>query len=205
MSTDNPTTPTGTDALDADELRTRLDREIRLRTRLIDIARQLTSTLDHDALISMIMADAVKLVGAETASVLEVDEETGELVISFASGGIAEQITSMRVPKGQGIGGWVVAHGQTAVVNEPEHDDRFYTDLDDQTGFETINMVAVPLRTRDRIVGVLQVINKAPAFTAEDQELVEGLGALAAIALENASTYARLADAIVTARMSYRR
>lgn len=185
-------------------LKAQLEREVTLRRRLVDIARKLTSTLAHDELIGLIIDDAVELLGAETASVLEVDEETGELVISFASGGVAERITSMRVPQGQGIAGWVLANKATAVVNKPEEDDRFYTGVDDTTGFETVNMLAVPLLTRERTVGVLEVINKAPGFTDEDTALAEALGALAAIALENAGTYQRLAEAIVTARMSYR-
>lgn len=190
---------------DVAALQARLDREVRLRRRLVEIARQLGSTLDHDALIGMIIDDAVDLLGAETASVLEVDEETGELVISFVSGGVAEQVTSMRVPKGQGVAGWVIANGQTAVVDRPEDDERFYTDIDDATGFETVNMLAVPLQTRERMIGVLEIINKAPSFDDDDQAVAEALGALAAIALENAGTYGRLARAIVTARMSYRR
>lgn len=185
-------------------LKAQLEREVTLRRRLVDIARKLTSTLSHDELIGLIIDDAVELLGAETASVLEVDEETGELVISFASGGVAERITSMRVPQGQGIAGWVLANRSTAVVNKPEEDERFYTGVDDTTGFETVNMLAVPLLTRERTVGVLEVINKAPGFTEEDTALAEALGALAAIALENAGTYQRLAEAIVTARMSYR-
>lgn len=190
---------------DVTELHARLDRAVALRRRLMGFARELTSTLDHDALIRNIIGDAVELVGAETASVLEVDEETGELEISFVAGGLGEKVQSMRVPKGQGIGGWVVQTGQTAVVNEPENDDRFYEDIDESTGFETMNLLAVPLKTRNRTIGVLELINKAPSFSLDDQELAEDLAALAAIALENAATYAKLADAIVAARMSYRR
>lgn len=189
---------------DIEPLKAQLAREVDLRRRLIDIARHLTTTFNRDELIPMIIADAADLIGAETASVLEVIPETGELQISYATGGIAEMITSQRVPRGQGIAGWVVANGETALVNEPEHDKRFYTDIDDVTGFETMNMLAVPLRTRDRVIGVLEVINNPYGFTSEDQELAEALGSLAAIALENAATYANLADAIVTARMSYR-
>lgn len=189
---------------DTEALTAQLAKEVALRRRLVDIARHLTTTFDHDELISSIIADAAELIGAETASVLEVVADTGELEISFATGGIAEAITRKRIPKGQGIGGWVVANGQTALVNQPEHDNRFYTEIDDTTGFETMNMLAVPLRTRDRVIGVLEVINNPYGFTSDDQEIAEALGSLAAIALENAATYANLADAIVTARMSYR-
>lgn len=185
-------------------LRAQLDAEIALRRRLVDLARRLTSTLDHDELIGMILTAAAELLGAETASVLELDPDSGDLQISFAAGGIAERITTQRVPKGRGIAGWVVEHRQPAVVNHPEDDERFYADLDESTGFETVNMLAVPLESGDRIIGVLEVINKAEGFGPEDVEIGEALASLAAIALENAGTYARLADAVVQARMSYR-
>ncbi len=189
---------------DVTALRAQLDHEIALRRRLVDLARQLNTTLDHDELLLTILRAGTELLGAETSSVLELDEETGELEIAFAAGGIAERITRTRVPKGQGIAGWVVANQQTAVVNYPEEDERFYTGLDDATGFETINMLAVPLQAPDKTVGVLEVINKPGGFSDDDAEIAEALGSLAAIALRNATTYAKLADAVVTARMSYR-
>lgn len=186
------------------DLRRQLEHETALRRRLVDLARRLSSTLHHDELIGMILSAATELLGAETASLLLLDSETGELQISFASGGIADQLQHQRVPKGQGIAGWVVDNHTTAIVNRPEDDERFYTGLDDQTGFETINMLAVPLLTADRTVGVLEVINRAEGFDDDDAEVGEAFASLAAIALENADTYAKLAEAIITARMSYR-
>jgi GAF domain-containing protein len=189
---------------EAAALRGQLEREVALRRRLVDLARRLSSTLHHDELIGMILAAAAELLGAETASLLLVDEATGDLQISFASGGIADRLEQHRVPKGQGIAGWVVDNHATAVVNRPEDDERFYGGVDDQTGFETINMLAVPLLTADRTVGVLEVINRPDGFDDDAAEVGEAFASLAAIALENAGTYAKLAEAIVTARMSYR-
>lgn len=189
---------------DLDALQAQLDREVSLRRQLVDLAKTLGSTLDPDALIGTIIAAADDLTGAETASVLLLDEESGELEIAFAAGGVAEAITRQRVPAGQGIAGWVLANRQTAVVADTATDARFYSGVDRTSGFDTSQMVAVPLLAGDRAVGVLEVINKPGGFSDDDVDLAEALAGLAAIALENAATYAKLADAVVTARMSYR-
>jgi GAF domain-containing protein len=77
--------------------------------------------------------------------------------------------------------------------------------MDEATGFDTRNILALPLKVRDRTVGVVEVINKhGGGFTATDQELAAALANQAAIAIDNAQLYAKLADAVVTSRMSYR-
>jgi GAF domain-containing protein len=66
-------------------------------------------------------------------------------------------------------------------------------------------MVAVPLRVRDETIGVVEVINKNDgAFSETDRELAQALANQAAIAIDNARLYAKLADAVVASRMSYR-
>jgi GAF domain-containing protein len=77
--------------------------------------------------------------------------------------------------------------------------------MDQAIQFETRNMVAVPLTVRDQTIGVVEVINKREgAFTDKDLELAGALANQAAIAIDNARLYARLADAVVASRMSYR-
>ncbi len=73
-------------------------------------------------------------------------------------------------------------------------------------GFETRNLLATPMLVKDRAIGVVEVINKrgADGFTDADVELAGALAGLAATAIDNAAMYGRLADAVVTARMSYR-
>jgi GAF domain-containing protein len=109
------------------------------------------------------------------------------------------------VPAHQGIAGWVVDNGEAAVVDNPKDDARFYAVMDQAIQFETRNMVAVPLKVRDQTIGVVEVINKNDgSITDTDRELAQALANQAAIAIDNARLYARLADAVVTSRMSYR-
>ena len=84
-------------------------------------------------------------------------------------------------------------------------DERFYGGVDEKAGTETRNLIAVPLLLRGDAIGVLEAVNsKQGPFTPDDVEIASALAALAAVAIDNASMYARLADAVVTARLSYR-
>lgn len=187
-------------------LERQLDAEVRTRRQLMDIAVQLSSTLNVQELLQLIMTSAADLLDAETSSLLLVDEETDELIIEVATGAIGGQVVQRRVPAGVGIAGWTLEHGEPAVIDDPASDDRFYADVGASVGFETENMLAVPLLVKDRAIGVVEVINKRGpgGFTDTDVDLATAMASLAAIAVDNASLYAQLADAVVAARMSYR-
>ena len=136
---------------------------------------------------------------------VDLDEETGDLNITTATGESGQQVTRRQVPAHQGIAGWVVDNGEAAVVDSPKDDARFYAVMDQAIQFETRNMVAVPLKVRDETIGVVEVINKRDgSFSELDADLAQALANQAAIAIDNARLYARLADAVVTSRMSYR-
>ena len=134
--------------------------EVAALKRIIEITGLLNSTLDLDELLQQIMASAAELLGAETSSLLLVDEESGDLNITTATGESGEQITRRQVPAHQGIAGWVVDNGEATVVDSPKDDERFYAVMDQAIKFETRNMVAVPLKVRDNTIGVVEVINK---------------------------------------------
>jgi GAF domain-containing protein len=173
--------------------------------RLLEISSLLNATLELDELLGQIMASATELTGAETSSLLLLDDEAGELTVEVATGAPGEAIAREHVPAGQGIAGWVVEHGEPANVSDPKSDPRFYGGIDEKTGFETKSILAVPMTTRERTIGVIEVINKRDGtFDHRDQRVAEALANHAAIAVDNARLYARLADAVVTSRMSYR-
>jgi sigma-B regulation protein RsbU (phosphoserine phosphatase) len=182
-----------------------LEQEVAALRRVVEITALLSSTLNLDELLGRIMSSAAELLEADTSSLLLADEDSGELRIAVAVGETGAEVLDQRVPAGQGIAGWVMERGEPVVVNDPKSDERFYSGVDEATGFETRNIIAVPLRARDRTIGVVEVINKqAGGFDEHDQRLALALASQAAIAIENARLYARLADAVVASRMSYR-
>jgi len=182
-----------------------VNREVAALKRIIEITGLLNSTLDLDELLQQIMVSAAELLEAETSSLFLVDVESGDLDITTATGESGEEITRRQVPAHQGIAGWVVDNNEIAVVESPADDPRFYAVMDQAIRFETRNMVAVPMRVRDETIGAVEVINKREgAFSELDAALAQALANQAAIAIDNARLYAKLADAVVTSRMSYR-
>lgn len=183
-----------------------LRQEVAARKQLVDVALQLSSTLDSDKLLQLIMASATELLEAETSSLMLVDEETNELVIAVATGTIGPKAERQRIPIGVGIAGWTLVNRQVAVVDDPASDGRFFSEVGESLQFATKNLLAVPMLVKDRAIGVVEVINKRgnARFTDRDGELASALASLAAIAIDNAKLYAQLADAVVAARMSYR-
>lgn len=188
------------------ELEKLVEDEVAARKRLVDVAVTLNSTLDGEKLLLFIMASAAGLLDAETSSLILVDEDTGELVIKVATGVSGSRAVEQRIPPGAGIAGWALANRRVAIVDDVKTDERFFTEVSTTIDFETRNLLAVPLLVKDRAIGVVEVINKREGrrFTERDAELGTAFAGLAAIALDNASLYSQLANAVVTARMSYR-
>jgi GAF domain-containing protein len=188
------------------ELQRRLQAEVSALARLVEITGLLNSTLRLEELLALVMRSAAELLEGEAASLLLVDEESGDLIFEVATREGDERIAGTSVPAGQGIAGWVVEHGESAVVASPGEDPRFYGGIDEASDFETRNLIAIPLKVKDRVIGVVEVINKreGQAFDDKDLDIALALTNQAAIAIDNARLYSRLADAVVTARMSYR-
>jgi GAF domain-containing protein len=188
-----------------EQLRQRLEDEVGRLNRLVEVTGLLNSTLKVEEQLELIMSSATELLDAETSSLFLADEETGELTAEVATGEPGRAVVKQRVPAGAGIAGWVVANGELLVVDSPRDDPRFYPDIDDQTGFQTRNIVAVPMRTRERVIGAIEIINRRGDTLGErDLAIATALANQAAVAIDNARLYARLADAVVTSRMSYR-
>jgi GAF domain-containing protein len=179
-----------------------LAEERRARRALVDTSVQLGSLLNLPELLQAIMGAATDLLRTETSSLMLLDDETNELVFEVATGQPGAAIKELRVPANQGIAGWVLQHDQPAVVSDVSSDKRFYEQIDQQSGFNTRSMLAVPLKIRDRAIGVIEAINKKEntGFSERDQDIATALAAQAAVAIENARLYRKLADAVVESR-----
>lgn len=187
------------------ELRGQLEQETGRLNRLVELTGHLNSTLKLDELLELIMSSATELLKAETSSLFLLDEEAGELTVEVATGEPGRAVMQQRVPVGTGIAGWVVENDEAVVVDSPRDDSRFYQEIDSQTGFETRDMLAVPMRTKERTIGAIEVINRREgSFGEKDMSIATALANQAAVAIENARLYARLADGIVVSRLSYR-
>ena len=148
------------------------------------------STLNLDAVLQTIMTQAIKVLHGQAGSVMLLEEPQGDLVFAAAAGPSGEKLRGTRVPVASSIAGQVVREGRSLIVGNAQRDDRLYRSVDGITGLTTENLLAAPLRVRDRIIGVLEVINKrAGQFSPTDLALLEALAVPAATAIENARLY----------------
>ena len=163
---------------------------------LVETSVLLGSTLNIDKLLDMIMEVAKQVTNAEASSIFQIDEETKELYFVIAKGEKGEAVKSIRVPWGKGVVGWVAQTGETVHVPDVYKDERFYKKVDEKSKFTTRSILAVPLKVKDKIIGVAEVLNKigGGGFTPEDIELFEALAKQAAVAMENARLYQDLDD-----------
>jgi signal transduction histidine kinase len=155
--------------------------------RLIEIARDLASTLDIDSLLARIVAVATELSKAEAASILLYDETSQQLYFKTATN--IDQNASMRgmsVPVEGSLAGWVIKHRLPVNVHDVSKDQRHFEGIDQAIQFFTSSLVGIPLISKNNVIGVLEVVNKLEGdFTTEDIEVLTALGAQAAIAIEN--------------------
>ena len=183
-----------------------LAEERRARQALVEASIRLNSLLNLPELLNAIMASATDLLDAETGSLMLLDEGTYELTFEVATGEPGAGVKELRVPADQGIAGWVLGHDEPAIINDAASDPRFYDQIDQSSGFTTHSLLAVPLKIRETPIGVVEVINKRgdAGFSEWDQDIATALAALAAVAIDNARLYQKLADALVESRLSYR-
>lgn len=174
--------------------RLRLFNETNMRARqlqvLNDISRQLSaSELEVDALLQVIMSSAVEILNTEAGSLLLIPEENEEqLEFKVVVGGSGEELVGSRLNKGQGVVGQVAQTGTPVIENDAEHNTK-HTDVSDS--FATTSLLAVPLIAKEKVIGVLEVINKTNKtfFVQEDADLLTTFAGQAAIAIENARLF----------------
>jgi GAF domain-containing protein len=183
-----------------------LTEERRIRRALIDSSVRLSSMFNLPQLLQTIMNTAADLLEAETASLLMYDPTTHELTFEVAVGETEKQIKSLRMPGDAGIAGWVLKHQKPTIVDKAQNDPHFSDVIDRALGFVTRSVLAVPLTVRDRVIGVIEVINKKgkTGFNERDLEVASAFAAQAAVAIDNAHLYEKLADTVVQSRLSYR-
>ena len=169
--------------------------EIKTRTldgylRLIEISRDLASTLDLDTLLSDIVHTAADITSAEAASILLYDDTARQLYFQIATNIDEPTMRGLIVPLDNSIAGWIVTNRQSVRIDDAHKDERFYGDVDQTIAYSTKSLLGIPLITKNKVVGVLEVVNKKRGrFTDADESILTVLGAQAAVAIENARLF----------------
>jgi len=166
------------------------DKRLQGYRRLIDIARDLASTLELDILLNRIVSAAVDLTEAAAASILLYDDTARQLHFQVATNLDLQTMRGLVVPLDGSIAGWIVTNRKPVLIDDAHADPRFYQNIEQVTRYPTESMLGVPLITKDKVVGVLEVINKQKGnFTDSDEDLIQVLSAQAAVAIENARLF----------------
>jgi sigma-B regulation protein RsbU (phosphoserine phosphatase) len=134
--------------------------------------------------LNELLHDTMQVIDAEDGSLSYLDESTGELVFALAQGHIGQQLQGFKIKSDVGIVGWVVANYEPVIVNNPRQDWRFSIMIDERFGFFTRSIVSVPVIDQQKLVGVIQLLNKRHGeFDEADVAVLLILGQVAAIAL----------------------
>ncbi len=163
---------------------------------LFNASKALVSTTDIDQLLAVIIGEVRTVLECEGAAVVLYDEERDEFYwrsVQDTDSLLSSAREYIRIPKDLGVAGWVFERGLPALVNDATTDPRIYRTVEDRSGFTTRNMICVPLKTREKALGVLYALNKVGgSFTPEDVEILVALSGNVALSLENAAHYESL-------------
>jgi sigma-B regulation protein RsbU (phosphoserine phosphatase) len=171
-----------------------LERQLKLYKGLVEVSALINAITQSSELLPAILEVARRVMQVEAASLFLVTS-AGDLELACANGGPADVVPrrAIVVPRGKGISGWVLEHGESLLVPDAYADPRFYPDADRQTGFRTRSILCVPLKRDGTEIGVLQVLNPTgrQAFDATDLAAFEAYGNLAATAIDKLRTIDR--------------
>ncbi|NJC97847.1 MAG: hypothetical protein C3F07_02075 [Anaerolineales bacterium] len=155
---------------------------------LNEITRQLTSTLEQEPLLQNILDNAVNILNCEAGTLFLMDDQTGDLVFRVTVGPVARNLLGQRLPAGTGIVGRAVQTHAPVIENDAQRSNSRFDDTDKQTGFVSRSILAVPMQIKDRMLGVIEVINRRDGlpFVEDDQNILTAFAGQAAVAIENA-------------------
>src|SRR5580765_8191045 len=163
------------------------------------VAKALTSSLDLDSILQTIMEKMAEYFQPDTWSLLMVDEDKNELYFAIAVGTAAEALKNVRLKVGEGIAGWVAKNGERLIVPDVMTDPRFAKRIDEMTKWETRSIICVPVRSKLRVLGVIQLVNvHLEHFTDKEVFFLQSLCDYAAIAIENARSVEKIQELTIT-------
>ena len=163
---------------------------------LVQLSSTVNSSLDITEVLSSAMGFVEELMDAEASSIFEVDDATNELFFRVVRGEGAYKAKEIRLKMGEGVVGWVANSGEPAIVPDTQKDERFSSKVDSITGFKTKSIIALPIKNKGRLIGVLEVLNErgSQPFTDEALEVLTIVVNQIGIAMVNAKLYERLQE-----------
>ncbi len=172
------------------------ERKIEILTSLYKIGKLLTSTLNTENLLKLVMDKVGELLSANNWSLMLLDETKQELYFEIVVGESSGKLKGLRIKAEQGIAGWVANHKESVLIKDVSKDSRFLPSIDSISGFKTLSLICTPLICRDKVLGVIELVNKkiGEEFTEEDLEILKHLSDYIAIAIDNARNFEKIQE-----------
>lgn len=162
---------------------------------LQQVAARLSSTLELSELLTAVISASVQVLGGSAGSLLIRNPETGAMTFEAVIGEKVEQLRQMPLKPGEGIAGWVVEKGVPLFCPDVRADPRFSPRVSQALQYPTHSLLAVPLKVKGEVIGVIEVLN-LPVVEGEElkqvMDLAASLASQAAMVVENARLYRQL-------------
>jgi signal transduction histidine kinase len=155
--------------------------------RLCEISVTINSTLELNPLLQFILDVATDVLYCEAASIFLFDDNRGELFITASTGSDPEKLSQIPVPLDGSIAGAIFSENEALIINDVENDPRHFAQVGKQVNFQPRSIVGVPMLIREKVIGVLEALNKKDGpFTQQDSYLLTVIASQAAVAINNA-------------------
>jgi len=154
-----------------------------------------------DELLRSLTETARQLFGAAACSLALLSDDESELIYTTAAGLGADDVTGMHIPSDHGIAGWVVQSGQPVALSDVAHDARFSRETAEQTGYVPQSIIAVPVESPRRILGVITLLDRDAERPGAEQDmaLLSLFADQAALALESVASFSTLSQTLLAA------
>jgi PAS domain S-box-containing protein len=169
-----------------------LERQTSRLFALNEAAHAITSNLSLTETLKNILNAAHRVVESQGTSLFLVDPDQPDILEVVEAVGVgADKIQGLRIPIGDGVVGWVAREAKSQLVADVEREARFFTGVDEQTGLNTRSLIAVPLIHAEKVIGVIEVVNKLNdgLFEQGDVRLLESIAGTAAVSIMNARLF----------------
>ncbi|MBW2708326.1 MAG: GAF domain-containing protein [Deltaproteobacteria bacterium] len=168
---------------------TREKRIARNNEAMLRISMALPEYPNLEDLLDYISREIKELLGTEGALVVLADEERGELFYkgaAYDNSTTQKRVKEIRFPANKSVAGKVIRTGETIIVPDTSREPSFFPGVDEFLGYHTRNLLEVPLRSGDRIIGALCARNKKEGvFEESDMELINMVAGTVVLSIEN--------------------
>lgn len=152
----------------------------------LEFGKSLARAKNIKEVLDIVMYQIGRIFQPQNWSILLKDQKTGDLIFNVVVGINKDKLQGAKLPKGEGIAGFILETGESLVIEDVRKDDRFSIRVDKHTGFTTRSIIGTPLKTHNKTFGVIELINRIDdsSFSEHDLQLLASIAEYAAIAIE---------------------